>query len=71
MLLIWSIAHFGDAAGANVVYGSRGIWSVLLVVVLGKWVKSAEVMHGPGAFAKRLTGALVITIAIAALVLGK
>jgi len=70
VLLIWSIGHFGDAAGANVVYGSRGVWTVLLVGFLGRWITSVEVFHSRAAFAERLLGAVVICGAIAALVLG-
>lgn len=69
-LLIWTIAQYQDAAGANVVYGSRGIWSVLLVALLGRWITSVEVMHGWEAFASRLVGAALIAAAIAALLTG-
>lgn len=70
LILIWSIGRFGDAAGANVVYGSRGVWGVLIVAVLGRWYHSVEVMGTRAVLAKRLVGALVIAAAIGVLVLG-
>lgn len=70
LLLIWSIGHFGDAAGANVVYGSRGVWGVLIVALLGRWYYSVEAIGTRTIFLKRLVGALVIAAAIGVLVLG-
>lgn len=64
MLLIWSIAEFRDAPGANVVYASRGVWSVLLVQLLGLRLTPAEHFATPGIFARRLVGSSVMMLGV-------
>lgn len=63
------IAHWGGAAPVNVVYGSRGLWSVLAVWVAGAWVGSREHSAGPTVLRARLAGAILMLGAIS-LVLG-
>jgi hypothetical protein len=62
------IAVKGHAAPINVVYSSRGLWSVLLVWWLGHWVQSREQHVEPRVRTARLAGAL-LTLAAIALVL--
>lgn len=63
------IAFWGGAAPVNVVYGSRGLWSVLVVWVAGAWVGSRERAAGPVVLRARLAGAALMLGAIS-LVLG-
>ena len=42
ILLVSGIAGFGQATAANVIYSSRGLWSILAVVFLGHWFHSTE-----------------------------
>lgn len=65
LILIWAIAAYNDAAGLNVVYGSRGIWSVLLVWVFGHLFSHHERFHHPGLVVSRLLGAILIAAAVA------
>ena len=37
-----SIALSGDPVGVNIVYAVRGLWSVLLVAWIGKWLGNRE-----------------------------
>ena len=46
LLLIWAIGKYRDATGLNVVYGSRGIWSVLIVWLLGAFLGTREGISG-------------------------
>jgi drug/metabolite transporter (DMT)-like permease len=62
------IAVKGHAAPINVVYSSRGLWSVLLVWWLGHWVQSREQHVEPKVRVARLAGAM-LTLAAIALVL--
>jgi drug/metabolite transporter (DMT)-like permease len=64
LLLVWSIGHFQDAAGANVVYASRGIWSVLMVQLLPGWFGRVEGLDGRGAFLRRVIGASVMLLGV-------
>jgi drug/metabolite transporter (DMT)-like permease len=59
------IAKWGQVAPVNVVYSSRGLWSVVLVWLFGHWVKSREQQLGPGVLAWRLAGAVFMMLAIA------
>ena len=63
-ILIWSIGKYHDAPGSNVVYGSRGIWSVLLVWVFGHYFSKTERMTSAGMLLQRLGGAMLIAAAV-------
>lgn len=60
-----TIAHWGNAAAVNVVYGSRGLWSVVLVWLVGHWVKNRERQLGGAVLRGRLIGAVLMLAAIA------
>jgi uncharacterized membrane protein len=64
MILIWAIGYYGDAAGINVVYGSRGIWSVLLVWSAGHLFTRQEHFSHRSMIIARLTGAVLIMAAV-------
>ena len=59
------VAAKGHAASINVVYSSRGLWSVLLVWWLGHWVHSREQHLDGGVLLWRLAGAMTMILAIA------
>lgn len=58
------IAHWGAAAPVNVVYGSRGLWSVAVVWLAGAWAGVPEHRAGPGVLRVRLAGAALMLAAI-------
>jgi hypothetical protein len=64
LVLIGSIGYFRDAAGINVVYGSRGVMSVLIVWLVGHWFSQHERFHSRGLLARRLVAAGVIGAAV-------
>jgi hypothetical protein len=64
VILISAIGHFRDAAGLNIVYGSRGIWSVLIVWLIGHHFSTHERIHTPALLVRRLTAASLIAAAI-------
>lgn len=59
-----TIAHWGNAAAANVLYSSRGLWTVALVGLFGHWVKSREQHVGRAVLVARFAGALLMMLAI-------
>lgn len=63
LILIGAIGHFGDAAGLNVVYGSRGIWSVMTVWLFGVHF-SADERLSPRTVVRRMAGATLIAAAV-------
>lgn len=59
-----TIAQFGNAAPANIVYSSRGLWTIVLVWLAGHLVRSREQHLGRATLAFRLGGALLMMSAI-------
>lgn len=59
-----SIAQFGQATAANVLYSSRGVWSVVVVALLGRWFQSSEKSLGGTVLGWRFFGASLMLTAI-------
>jgi drug/metabolite transporter (DMT)-like permease len=56
--------HANAATAINIVYNSRGIWSVLLVWLVGPWFGNIEREHGRRTMIARLTGSALLLSAI-------
>jgi drug/metabolite transporter (DMT)-like permease len=69
LMFVSSVAHFGNATSANVMYSSRGLWSVALVWLIGHWFSNAEQNLGSGILRWRLIGAAMMMAAIALVLL--
>jgi len=63
-ILIFSLGKFQDAAGINIVYGSRGLWGIFMVWAIGKHFGNNELQKNKGAFKFRVAGAVCIVTAI-------
>jgi drug/metabolite transporter (DMT)-like permease len=67
VLIVTTLATFGAAPAVNIVFGTRGLWSIALVVCLAKWAKLPE-QHAPrSTFILRAIGALLLTVSVAIL----
>lgn len=64
LLFVSAIAYFGQATASNVVYSSRGVWSIVAVALLGHWFHSAEKQMSAVVFRWRLLGAVLMFVAI-------
>lgn len=64
VIFVSTLAHWGRAAANNVVYSSRGLWTIVLVWLVGHWVSSREQAHGSRILAWRLVGATLMLSAI-------
>jgi drug/metabolite transporter (DMT)-like permease len=64
LIFVASVAQFGNATAANVMYSSRGLWSVALVWLIGHWFHNREQQHGGGVLRWRLIGAGLMMLAI-------
>lgn len=64
LALVTALAVFGDATSMNVVYSSRGLWSVVAVWLIGHWFANTESKMGTRVMLFRLSGALLMTFAI-------
>jgi drug/metabolite transporter (DMT)-like permease len=65
LIFVGTVAYFGHATTANVIYSSRGLWSVALVWVIGHWFHNAEQQLGSGILRWRLIGSALMLAAIA------
>lgn len=59
------IATNDDTTGINVVYGSRGLWAIVLVAWVGPLLGNHERQLAKSVFLYRLIGTILLTIAIA------
>lgn len=69
VFLTYAIGTWGQAASANVVYSSRGLWSVIAVATVGGFFSKSEFTAPRSVQAMRLLGALLITVAIVLLMI--
>jgi drug/metabolite transporter (DMT)-like permease len=64
IIFVSTLAVFGKATSANIVYSSRGLLSVALVWMIGHWFANSEQHLGPTVMRWRLAGALLMMSAI-------
>ncbi|MFN0066910.1 MAG: EamA family transporter [Limisphaerales bacterium] len=65
VLITWAIGRWRDAAGVNVVYGTRGLWSLALVWWAGRWFGNKERADaGRRVIIARLIGAVLLLAAV-------
>jgi drug/metabolite transporter (DMT)-like permease len=71
IIITWTIGHWRDAAGVNIVYGTRGLWTIALVWWAGRWFGNTERRSvGGRVLAGRLAGAILILAALVLAVVG-
>lgn len=68
-LFVYSVGAFGDATVMNIVYSSRGLWSVVAVWLIGHWFANEEQKLPPSVLRSRLAGAVLILTAITLVVI--
>ena len=59
-----AIGLFGDATGANVVYGSRGLWSLLLLALFAQRLGIKDSVFDRRTLALRVVGSVLILVAV-------
>lgn len=64
MVLGIALALYDDATGVNVVYASRGLWVIVLVVAFGRFLGNSEHRDTGRAFLRRVAGTLLLMVAI-------
>ena len=64
ILFVSSIAIYRQATVANVLYSSRGLWSILAVWAVGHWLGNYEARVGAGHLVWRIAGAITLIVAI-------
>jgi drug/metabolite transporter (DMT)-like permease len=69
LLMAYCVVKLKGAAWANLLYSSRGVWSVLLVWKAGRFFGNTENEIGQGGMLRRLVGAALMLAAIALVLL--
>jgi drug/metabolite transporter (DMT)-like permease len=62
--IAYSIATFHEVTTSNILYNTRGIWSVVLVWVIGHWFGNVERSQGASVMVRRLFAALLLLAAV-------
>ena len=70
-MFITPISIYGNATTANVLYSSRGLWSVVAVWAVGHWFSNREQHLGARVLVWRLLGAVLLMIALLIVLLSK
>ncbi len=60
----YSIAAYHEVTLTNILYNTRGVWSVLLVWMAGHWFSNTERQVGNAVMTRRLAGAALLLIAV-------
>ena len=64
IIFVSTLAIYGKATSANIIYSSRGLLSVAMVWLIGHWFANQEQHLGPKVMRWRLAGALLMMSAI-------
>ena len=64
LMFITSISIYRQATSANVLYSSRGLWSVVAVWGIGHWFTNREQHLGARVLVWRFVGAILLMAAI-------
>ena len=64
MGIAYCIAVYQEVTVTNVLYNTRGLWSVALVWVVGHWFSNSEKHVGQSIMTRRLIGALILLAAV-------
>lgn len=71
MTLGLSLAYFNDAVGVNVVYATRGMWSLAVVAVLGPLLGNRERHESGKAYGIRIVAALLMMTGVICAVISR
>jgi len=63
-MIAYALSHYGRATAMNIIYSSRGIWSILLVGMFGRWLNISDAQAGKKVMLWRAAGALLLLLAI-------
>lgn len=64
MLIYVALAFYGRATAINILYSARGIWSIIIVYMVGSFFGNDEAQASPRALKRRLVGATLLFLAI-------
>lgn len=59
-----AIMKFGQATMVNILYSTRGLWSVVVIWLVGHWFGNEERGHGHAVMLRRMAGAALLLLAV-------
>lgn len=62
--IAFAIMTYGQATLVNILYASRGLWTIVTVWLVGHWFGNTERSHGPTVLVRRLVGSVLILLAV-------
>ena len=62
--IAFAIMSYGEATLVNILYTSRGIWTIAIVWICGPWFGNTERSHGSKVMIRRLVGSGLILVAV-------
>lgn len=68
--MAYTLGHYGQATALNIVYSTRGLWSILVVWLAGSWFGNHERDEGQQVMVRRLAGALLLLGAVGLVLVG-
>ena len=64
LILVSALGIYGEATAINIIYSTRGLWSILAVWFFGHWFANTERTQGGTVFKARLIGAICLSAAL-------
>lgn len=64
LVLAYGLSNFRQATAINILYSTRGLWSIVLVWTIGSWFGNTERHAGGKALGMRLAGAVLMLAAV-------
>lgn len=64
LILVFALGTYGNATGLNVIYSTRGLWSIIAVWWIGHLFANTERARGSSVFRTRLIGAACLCSAV-------
>jgi drug/metabolite transporter (DMT)-like permease len=64
LLMAITLSLFGNPTAVNILYSGRGLWALLLVVWIGRWLQNVEGSYSRKTMLMRWLGALLLIVAI-------
>ncbi len=68
--IAYTIGFHGHATAVNILYGSRGLWTVIAVIAAARFLTSHSTEGNPAVMRRRILGSLLMCVAIALVLAG-
>lgn len=63
-ILLYTLGVYKNATAINIIYSSRGLWAIVIVLFIGHWFNNQERHAGTDVIVQRVIGSLLMCLAI-------